>query len=825
MWGSAAAAAAAAAELAAGSAGAALCTACAPGWFGPDCSAQCSDQETCRERGFCDGQGRCVCFFPFAGLTCDTVQTDYSSPFSGTDLETVCDLAVDPAITALQPIGYQDGLRAADAAALIAHSSRFSSVEWLGESLTLTLGRALPAWTTINVVIPSFANISVPINGLSSVRASSSVTATVLSDSASITPGGPASLPVSSLPLKCEHVSLEVPGNRLCSGSAQVRVCAPNLTVAAVFAAEVVLPALMDTSEEMCDDLGGPCPSAAGWVGPSSPAACCGNGFGVGDFAFCATDYDCTFDPDIEGMKAVTPGVPMISTQCCAECERLATQTMCGKMTELEAAAVCLSGGCSQKAPCSGYAVTSATGPPAGRGAPASVLLATGSGLDIPPGVWPVAAPATVAAFTGDLADDSLPFNSSLVSDVLEFGPSGLNFSEPGVTLIFALSSSASSGPSPGQILRVFRLTNGAFHLHPFVPEVNLSATGSGPPLLRVKTMSFSVYAVFDVPAASLLPPEVKLANTSFATPQPANRTQVLISEQQSVSFTAKTVSWVAVGAGAGSAVLILVAVALLSRRLCSFEPAIVDGTSLKISSRKEALLEPSSTVSQEVPNEDNENQEDGLKHHDSNALPHQLPLQVYTAVTAGSAGAEYMEEYEPDMKDLRTVKANIEKDSLDLNGSQTKTAKVKPEMKIPDISAGTIPPENKETDVATVNAAPITQQTNASFAASPSMLESRTSLAAPTAAAAAAAAAMAAARGSTLFQENSRGTGGLIVSRMDSVEASADVIVLEHWRQSNMQAEAYDVAPANEGILSNFFIISIQQKLNSGHNLLSLMY
>ena len=69
--------------------------------------------------------------------------------------------------------------------------------------------------------------------------------------------------------------------------------------------------------------------------------------------------------------------------------------------------------------------------------------------------------------------------------------------------------------------------------------------------------MSFSVYAVFDVPAASLLPPEVKLANTSFATPQPANRTQVLISEQQSVSFTAKTVSWVAVGAGAGSAVLI----------------------------------------------------------------------------------------------------------------------------------------------------------------------------------------------------------------------------------------------------------------------------
>ena len=790
-WGPIAAAAAEAAEATAGASGAALCTACAPGMFGVDCAASCSDDTLCRGRGFCDGMGRCVCFYPFTGLTCDMYITDeyVSATSANSEGADTCDpaAALDPTIADLQPVGYLDGLHSADFAAAAAAKDRISSAMWEGDTLTLTIGQTLPAWKTIRVDIPSSAGIRVPKYGVDDSAAKQALNASIGSESASVANSGPSPIAISAPRLRCESVILQVPGNRFCAGDYQLRVCAPSAAAAVVFAEQVGLPLLMNTTVRSCADSGGPCPVGASWAGPDQ-SGCCGAGVGAGDFAFCATNEDCIFDPVSTGMEiAAASGVPMVTRQCCDECQRLATQTICGDMAPSEIVESCRVSGCSPNGPCAGRAVSGITGPLAGRGAPATVSLATGAGLQIPSGVWPVSAPATINVVTGKIPSKSFPKASVLVSDVLELGPSGINFTEPGVTVVFALSDQASYGPSPGRVFWVFRLTNGIFVKHPFVPTFNPPKSGTeSPALLLVKTLSFSSYAVFDIlDQKVVVTTPLPYSNGSFTTPQPNNGTEIIFPTLQQSGSTS-SISWAAIGAGIGGAVVVLAAAILLSNRIRAGWATQVDGKDAKITwtgdmplvgplpadgaDEGKIMLLDSDATDTTSPTRSDESE------HDEPIPGARLQAPVTPSYTADLAAvAAGMEEAEPEMTDFPRGRNAVAR-----SGKAQESALAGQKMFKPSTDQ---PPSSSVSENAVIPkiGSPSNKFIQASVKTNPPLIESRPSLAAPTAAAAA---AIAAASTMTRALERKEDAAGLVVSRMPQAEASADIIVLEHWRQ-----------------------------------------
>jgi hypothetical protein len=774
-WGPTAATAAAAFEATAGSSGAALCTTCSPGMFGADCTAVCSDDDMCRGRGFCDGQGRCVCFFPFTGLTCDKDTTDLNATLTSLGNEG-CDTAAatDPVAAVLQPVGYLDGLRAANLAAAEASTESISSVSWEGDSLVLGVGKAVPAWRIIQINLPSSAGIRVPKNGIDVNASKSALTAFIRSESATVVSGGPMSIAPSAPRLRCQSVVLQVPGNGLCSGAAVLRVCAPNMSAATMFAEQIGLPSLLTVSEDSC---AGPCPPGASWTGPDRQG-CCGAGVGGGDFAFCATDRDCVFESLSLGLTVTAAGVPLVTQQCCSECERLAAQSICGDSEATRATELCRQSGCAESPPCAGRAMTAVTGPLNGQFAPAEVMLASGAGLQIPAGVWPVADAATVKVLTGQVSIKAFPAGSPLKSDILEFGPSGLTFPEPGIIMVFALSDS--DGPPPGRTFHVFRLTNGVFTEHKFPPTF-VPASTNNPAYLLVKTLSFSVYAAFDVPLPSPVLGSSSYSNGSFTTPPPTNVTEVIVPPPQ----PAGTISWAAIGAGIGGAVVLLVAATLISYRIRSKGRGSVDGTDVKIAWTKETPLKGTQLV--EAADQEKRTPRDvvaaetsstALSKQDASIGQTQLQAPTVPASAVDYSGlAADMEETEPDMKQLENGPSAT-------NGYGRSVDSAPMIVKKPTDRQAAISASHQL--VIKADGRPSISSPAAAAATNLRMIESRPSLAAPTAAAAAAIKAAVA----TKIADGTEDSSGIVVSRMQNAEASADMIVLEHWRQEDRDSK-----------------------------------
>ena len=202
----------------------------------------------------------------------------------------------------------------------------------------------------------------------------------------------------------------------------------------------------------------------------------------VADLGVCATDLDCmSVDTRAEQEEE---GVPMIDETCCHFCNQTLSQ-WCQQPIK-----ACSS--CSKSTPCSGYKLTKDAvniDPESGG----LLVLNGGNGISVPPGVWPTGRTLQVEVFSESFAIETIA-GGSQISEAVFFGPSGLVFPEPGVTLSFQISPELANPPD-GFMISVFKIVNGLPQQHPFAPVINKT---SG--LVLVKTLGFSAYVLIMLP-------------------------------------------------------------------------------------------------------------------------------------------------------------------------------------------------------------------------------------------------------------------------------------------------------------------------------------
>jgi hypothetical protein len=243
---------------------------------------------------------------------------------------------------------------------------------------------------------------------------------------------------------------------------------------------------------------------------------CCRT-LGVNDFAMCRSDDDCLVDSG-QGYLQDTQ-VVKVEQQCCSYCAGLfdlaGDQAFCSGAPDEAGLQYCDAavGVCAADdavTGCYGYpfAFVSAIIDTEKGG---SARTASGSGITVPAGVWPPSAgPATITMV--EEPPEPAKDGSKPAGPAVFFGPTGTVFPEPGVQLALPFESSG----SPDVELRVFKLVQGEWKLHPFKPAVD-PATGE----LSCKTLSFSQYAVFEVAVVVQANTTTTAAPVVTTTPEP----------------------------------------------------------------------------------------------------------------------------------------------------------------------------------------------------------------------------------------------------------------------------------------------------------------
>jgi len=399
---------------------------------------------------------------------------------------------------------------------------------------------------------------------------------------------------------RCQRVTAQVPGG-YCQGDWSLRVCATNAGQALEYANIVANEQISRTTAASCNEMGQSlCGSFPGgtFTGVSKDTCC--QILGVEIFSTCAADSDCRVDTSLGTFQNLQ--VPKTTSTCCSYCNNVLAGTSAHRLCVADQTYV--SESCSASLPrvspfqesatcstvsCSGYSlgyVESVIDPTVGG----QVLTADNIGMSVPPNVWPPdAGPASVTLIT-----DTSPAAPGQIAagPAVYFGPTGLKFPEPGVSLSLPIDLKALPPGTSLSNLRVFKLVNQTWTLHPFGLVGNLE-TG----VLQVKTLSFSQYQIqvvqaVEPPATQSTAQSTTVELTSTTTTAQATNAVVFTTPVQPAAkrsfFTVLNISLLA--GIIGGVLLILVC--------CLARSVWLKSKSMKQAGMHEALLDSHSSTS-----------------------------------------------------------------------------------------------------------------------------------------------------------------------------------------------------------------------------------
>ena len=452
---------------------------CKPNWYGPTCESYCDDLKTCnahRGMGFCNLFGTCTCFPPNKGRFCNSTEEIMAMEDCGP----------------LAPLAF-----------ILPHGPISFAGSWSQSSSTLTLtvlaakNVTIAAGSRVNITMRTDgsrgAGISLPASGLTSSAGKIALhvsRSNILCHSRGCDKNSTQEKVTSSIidtypeviKFRCLFELVKVTGGSLCDGVHTVRVCARSQDDVAVYAKNIVEPLLKKVDTRTC--LADTCGVDGAKIEPSKESCCMVHA--VADFGTCGTDADC-LDLDTRTYEE-EKGVPWVNETCCDFCDKTLSKWC---KTPVNA---CRTGVCSKNTPCWGHQLTRDTMDINNSGG-GSLELASGSGVFVPPGVWPLELdkPLELSVYTEPFAVDDVA-GAVTLSEALYFEPSGTIFREPGVTLSFRINPELAI-PPVGFRIAVFKIVGGVPIEHRFRPEVDEE---SG--LVSVKTLSFSAYVVMQVP-------------------------------------------------------------------------------------------------------------------------------------------------------------------------------------------------------------------------------------------------------------------------------------------------------------------------------------
>jgi hypothetical protein len=441
---------------------------CKANWYGQECESYCDDIETCnldQGLGFCNLFGACTCFPPHRGRFCNATHAVQAQNIK--HLVTVQDNCA-----ALSPM-----------ASTLPDMQVSFAASWTQSSSALTLTATgvsyVPATTIIHISMPTNSSevaINLPESGLPSpIGDMQLIVQKAGEQSATIASRINAYAPV--VRFLCRSSIINIPNAPLCDGLHTVRVCARSQRDADAYAVNVARPLLQQVTASTCLDE----TCGVGARISVNKQSCCMLRT-VADLGVCATDADCmSVDTSAEQEEE---GVPMIDQICCHFCNQTLSR-WCKPPIK-----ACSS--CSKSTPCWGYKLTKDAveiDPESGG----RLVLDSGSGISVPPGVWPTGQTLEVEVYSESFAVEAVA-EAVQISEALFFGPSGLVFPEPGVTLSFQISPERANPPA-GSMIAVFKIVNGVPQQHPFAPVIN-ATTG----VVQVKTLGFSAYVLLMMP-------------------------------------------------------------------------------------------------------------------------------------------------------------------------------------------------------------------------------------------------------------------------------------------------------------------------------------